>query len=494
MEKIFKLKENGTTVRTEIVAGLTTFMTMAYIIALNPNLLTNFDVGSALWNGVFLATCIASAIAMFCMAFLANKPFALAPGMGLNSFFAVVVANIAGLTGMTYVASFQTALIIILIEGVVFIALSVLNVREKIVDAIPLGVRLGIAPAISLMLMNIGLGSNAGVMGGKVLGEVADGQVVEGTVAYTSQAFYVMRDFFGALTPSVIQANMETWNADYGALVLNVITMFLGLFVIVILAKQGVKAAVLVGMLAASIVYWIGSFAFLHTNPFESLTTASFLPPFADMASTTLFKFNFAGLADIGWFTVITLVITFCMIDMFDTIGTLVGTASQVGMVDEKGNMPKMREALLSDAIGTVAGACTGTSTVTTFIESTAGVEAGGRTGLTALTTGILFLACMFIAPIAAIIPAPATSAALIYVGILMLGGLKNINFDDMATAAPVFIMLLAMPISGSIGHGIGLALITYTVIKVFTGKAKDVSILTYVISALFLVKFFLIV
>lgn len=474
MEKIFKLKENGTTVRTELVAGLTTFMTMAYIIALNPNLLTNFRAeGTDLWNGVFLATCLASAVAMFCMAFLANKPFALAPGMGLNSFFAVVVANIAGLTGMTYTASFQTALIIILIEGIVFIVLSVLNVREKIVNAIPLGVRLGIAPAISLMLMNIGLGSNASIY------------------SDTGGPFFVMRDFFGALTPSVAQTTM---GSGYAPMVLNVVTMFLGLFVIVILAKIGVKAAVLLGMLAASVVYWIGSFAFLQTNPFASLKEASFLPPFADMASTTLFKFNFAGLADIGWFTVITLVITFCMIDMFDTIGTLVGTASQVGMVDEKGNMPKMREALLSDAIGTVAGACTGTSTVTTFIESTAGVEAGGRTGLTALTTGVLFLACMFIAPVAAVIPAAATSSALIYVGVLMFKGLSKIDFDDIDQVLPAALMVIGMPISGSIGHAIGIGMIAYTILKVFTGRAKDVSVLTYVISLLFLLKFFLIV
>ena len=189
-EKVFKLSENQTSVKTEVVAGLTTFMTMAYIIALNPNLLTNFDTGSALWNGVFMATCIASAIGMFCMAFLANKPFAMAPGMGLNSFFAVVVGNIVAMTGMTYVASFQTALIIILIEGIVFIVLSIFNVREKIVESIPLGIRLGISPAIGLMLMNIGLGSNAGIY------------------SETGGPFYAMRDFFGALTPSVLQSNM----------------------------------------------------------------------------------------------------------------------------------------------------------------------------------------------------------------------------------------------------------------------------------------------
>ncbi len=472
MEKIFKLKENGTTVKTEIVAGITTFMTMAYIIALNPNLLTGFGAeGAALWNGVFMATCIASAIGMFCMAFIANKPFALAPGMGLNSFFAVVVANIVGLTGMTYLQSFQAALCIILIEGILFVILSVLNIREKIVDAIPLGIRLGIGPAIGLMLMNIGLGSNVGIY------------------SETGGPFYVMRDFFGALTPSVAQTTM---GSGYSVMVLTVVTMFIGLFAIIALDHKGVKGAVLIGMLISSIIYWAGSFIFLNTNPFASLQTASFLPPFADMMETTFFKFNFAGFMEMGWFTIITLVITFCIIDMFDTIGTLVGTASRAGMVDEKGNMPNMKEALLSDAIGTVAGACTGTSTVTTFVESASGVEAGGRTGLTALTTGILFLACMFIAPIAAIIPAAATSAALIYVGVLMLSGLKNIDFNETTQVVPVALMLLAMPISGSIGHGIGIGLIAYSVIKIATGKAKDVSPLTLILSLLFLAKFFI--
>ena len=483
-EKVFKLKQNNTNVKTELMAGLTTFMTMAYIIALNPNLLTNFGFGydgtedlSALWNGVFLATCIASFVGMLCMAFIANKPFALAPGMGLNSFFAVVAGNIVGITGMSYLASFQAALIIIAVEGIVFVVLSIFNVREKIVESIPLGIRLGISPAIGLMLMNIGLGSNAGIY--------AEGN------GFTTP-FFVMRDFFGALTPSTLLNSMG--EAGYASMVLTVVTMFVGLFAIIALDKRGFKGAVLVGMLIASVINWAGQFLFLGTNPFASLATASFLPQFGDMAETTLFKFNFQGFIEIGWFTIITLVITFCIIDMFDTIGTLVGTASRAGMVDEEGNMPNMKEALLSDAIATVAGACTGTSTVTTFVESAAGVEAGGRTGLTALTTGVLFLACIFIAPIAAIIPPAATSAALIYVGVLMLQGLKNVDFTDMDQLVPIFLMLIAMPVSGSIGHGIGLGLIAYTIIKVFSGKAKDVSILTYAISVLFLIKFFLVV
>ena len=474
LEKIFKLKENNTTARTEIIAGLTTFMTMAYIIALNPNLLTGFgkDTMPELWNGVFLATCIASAIGTIVMAFLANKPFAMAPGMGLNSFFAVVVTNIVALTGMTYVASFQAALCIVLVEGIVFLILSVLNIREKIVDAIPLGVRLGIAPAIGLMLLNIGVGSNAGIY------------------SENGGPFYAMRDFFGALTPSLAKTNM---GSGYSAMVLSVVTMFVGLFAIVVLAQRGVKGAVLLGMLIASIIYWAGEAIFLGTNPFASLATASFVPAFGDMASTTLFKFNFQGFAQIGWFTAITLIVTFCIIDMFDTIGTLVGTASRAGMLDKDGKMPNMKQALLSDAVGTLAGSVTGTSTVTTFVESASGVEAGGRTGLTALTTGIMFLACIFIAPIAGIIPAAATSSALIYVGVLMVAGLKNVDFDDICQALPLALMMIAMPISGSIGHAIGIGLITYTVIKVFTGKAKDVSVLTYVLSLIFLLKFFIV-
>lgn len=476
MERIFHLKENGTSVKTEILAGLTTFMTMAYIIALNPNLLTNFAVGTPLWNGVFLATCIASAIGTVVMAFLANKPFVMAPGMGLNSFFAVIAGNVAAMLNTDYTSAFQAVLCIILVEGIVFLLLSIFNIRDKIVTAIPLGVRLGIGPAIGLMLMNIGLGSNVGIY--------AEGN------GYSSP-FYVMRDFFGAMTPSVIKDHM---GAEYSQMVLTVVTMFIGLFVIILLAKKGVKAAVLVGMLVASVIYWAGCFIFLGTNPFASLEGASFLPPFHDMVETTLFKFDFADFFNIGWFTTISLIITFCMIDMFDTIGTLVGTASRAGMTDKDGNMPNMKEALLSDAVGTMAGACCGTSTVTTFVESASGVEAGGRTGLTSLTAAFMFLACMFIAPVAAVIPAAATSSALIYVGILMLQGLKNVDFDDLDQVVPVFLMLLAMPISGSIGHGIGIAMISYTVIKVFSGRAKDVSVLTYIISLLFIIKFFAVV
>ena len=473
MEKLFKLKENGTSVKTEIIAGLTTFMTMAYIIALNPNLLTGWRAGGDdLWNAVFLATCLASGIAMICMAFLANKPFCLAPGMGLNSFLAIVVAQIVTITGASYVASYQAAMVIVLAEGIVFLILTVLNIREKIVDAIPYGVRMGIAPAIGLMLLNIGIGSNAGVYGAE------------------SGPFYVMRDFFGSLTAGYASTTM----ADaYPGMVLTVVTMFIGLFTIIILAHHKVKAAVILGMLVASVVYWAGEYLFLGLDPFATLATASWVPAFSDMVNLTLFKFNFAGFLELGWFTAITLIITFCMIDMFDTIGTLVGTASRAGMLDEEGKMPGMKQALLSDSLGTLVGSCTGTSTVTTFVESASGVEAGGRTGLTALTCGIVFLLCMFIAPLAAVIPAAATSAALIYVGVLMLSGLRNIDFDAFDQIVPVALMLIAMPISGSIGHAIGLGLISFTIINLATGKFEKRYILTYVLAAIFLVKFFLV-
>jgi len=469
MEEIFKLKKNGTTVRTEIVAGVTTFMTIAYIIALNPNLLTGFDTGSPLWNAVFCATLISTAIGTFCMAFLANKPFVMSSGMGLNSFFAVVVTQIVAITGATYTQGFQAALIIILIEGVLFLVLSIFNIREKIVEAIPKSIRIGISPAIGMMLLNIGLGSNCGIY------------------SETGGPFYVMRDFFGALTA---KSALDTMGSGYGWMILTVVTIFVGLIAIVILDNRKVNGAVLIGMVLASIVYWAGEAIFFKTNPFASLATANWMPPINDMVETTLFKFDFATFIKLGWVSVLTLIITFCMIDMFDTIGTLVGTATRAGMTDKDGNLPNMKEAMISDAVGTVVGACTGTSTITTFVESASGVEAGGRTGLTALVSGILFLVCLFIAPIAAIIPAPATSAALIYVGVLMLSGLRDLDFDNKLGLVPVALMLIAMPISGSIGHAIGIGMITYVAIKLFNGRAKEISILSWVISILFLIKF----
>ncbi len=448
-------------------------MTMAYIIALNPNLLTGFLVGTPLWTGVFLATVISAGVGTLLMAFLANKPFALAPGMGLNSYFAAVVTSIAGVTIYEdydkYVEGFGAGLCIILISGILFTILTLLKVREKIVDAIPKGVRIGIPAGIGLMLVNIGLTTNAGVFNEE------------------GNAFYMLTNFFGD-GPSATKAAMGD---AYSTMVLYVIAFFIGLFLIAVLNHKKVKGAILLGMLGSSVVYWIGSFI-LGSNPFEVLRDASFVPAFGDMASTTLFKFNFSHLFDIGVFTAVMTIISFCMVDMFDTIGTLYGTAKRANMLDEDGNMPNMGKAMLSDSLATCVGACTGTSTVTTFIESASGVEEGGRTGLSSFVTGILFLACIFIAPIAALVPAPATSAALVFVGVLMMGSLKEVDYTDFTEVVPVVLLLIFMLGTSGIGNGIGIGLIAYTILMICTGKAKNISVLTIVLSVLFIAKFFI--
>ena len=468
-EKFFKLKENNTTVGTEVVAGLSTFMTMAYIIALNPNLLTGFGAnGQDLWNAVFMATVISAAVGTLLMGILANKPFALAPGMGLNSYFATVVAQIAAAAGISYVEGFRAGLVIILISGILFTILTIFKVREKIVDAIPKAVRVGIPAGIGLMLVNVGFTSNAG------LGQFAD--------------YYMLNGFFG----NGASVTKEALGADYKMMVLYVITTFIGIFLMAVLSQKKVKGAVLIGMLGSSVVFFAGK-AIIGINPFASLEGASFIPPFKDMFEVTFFKFNFENLFSIGVFSAIMTIVSFCMVDMFDTIGTLYGTAKRANMIDEDGNMPNMQEAMLSDSIATCVGACTGTSTVTTFIESASGVEAGGRTGLASIVTGLLFLACMFIAPIAALIPPPATSAALIFVGILMMGSLKEVDYTDYTQVVPVVLLLIFMLGTSGIGNGIGIGLIAYSVLKICTGKIKEVSWLTILLSVLFIAKFFII-
>ncbi len=479
MEKIlgfFKVKERGSSFKTEVMAGLTTFLTMAYIIALNPNLLTNFGAagGPGLWNAVFLATVLSAGVATILMGLWANMPFALAPGMGLNSYFATVVGStIAPVVG-GYVGGFKVGLTIIFIEGIVFLALSLFKVREKIVEAIPQSVRLGISAGIGMMLVNIGLGSNAGI--------------------YTEKGgpFYMLGSFFTNGASATLEAMGEE---GYKQMIAYVITMLIGVLIIAVLSHKNVKGAILLGVLGASAVYWIFCFALLGTNPFESLAGANWLPPFADMAEYTLFGFaeGFANLFKMGVFAAIMTIVTFCMVDMFDTIGTLYGTCKAADMLDEEGNVPEMSKCLLTDAVGTCFGAATGTSTVTTFVESAAGVKEGGRTGLTSIVTGLLFLACMFISPIAAIIPAPATSAALVFVGSLMINSLREVDYSDSANTVPVIMMLIFMPVSGSIGGGIGIGLIMYSLIKVLRGEWKDVSILTMVLSVLFLCKFFIV-
>lgn len=468
LEKFFRLKENRTDVKTEIIAGLATFMTMAYIIQLNPNLLTHFDVGSSLWNAVFLATVLSAFAGTLLMALLANKPFALAPGMGLNSYFAVVVTSIAAATGLAYEEAFKGGLAIIAVSGVLFTVLTVLKVREKIVEAIPKSVRLGISAGIGLMLVHIGLTTNASV--------------------YYDGGSQTMIGFFtdGA------SATKAAMGDAYGTMLLYLITFFVGLFAITILNHRQVKGSILFGMVAAAVVYWAGSFL-LGSNPFASLSGASFVPPFADMFRLTFFQFDFGILFQMGWLSALLTIITFCMVDMFDTIGTLLGTAKKANMLDAAGNMPDMNKAMLSDSLATCVGACTGTSTVTTFIESAAGVEEGGRTGLSSVVTAVCFLACMFVAPIAALIPAPATSAALVFVGVLMISALKEVDYSDLSASVPVVLMLLFMMVTGGIGNGIGIGLISYSVIKLCIGKYKEVSVITLVLAVLFIGKFFII-
>ena len=293
LEKIFKLKQNNTTVKTEVVAGVTTFMTMAYIIALNPNLLTGFAVGTPLWNAVFLATVISAGVGTLIMAFYANQPFVLAPGMGLNSYFATVVASVAGCTIYEnyegYVEGFQSALSIILISGVLFTVLTVFRVREKIVDAIPKAVRLGIPAGIGFMLVNVGLTTNAGV--------------------YNSEgnAYYMLTNFFGD-GPS---ATKEALGDQYPVMVLYVVTMFIGIFVMAVLGYRKVKGSILIGMIVSSVTYWISQFVILGNNPFASLEGASFVPPFKDMLDTTFLKFDFSGLFKIGTFSAIMTIVSF---------------------------------------------------------------------------------------------------------------------------------------------------------------------------------------
>ncbi|MDD6208459.1 MAG: NCS2 family permease [Clostridiales bacterium] len=472
LERFFRLKENHTTVKVEVLAGFTTFMTMAYIIALNPNLITGFGAngGQKLWNAVFMATVLSAAAGTFFMAFLANKPFALAPGMGLNSYFATVVTTIVAAAGYeTYLEGFEAGLSIILVSGVLFTILTLCGIREKIVDAIPEAVRLGIPAGIGFMLVHVGFTTNAGIYD------------------ENGNAYYMLTHFFSE-GPSATKAALGT---QYPFMVLSVVTTFLGLFLITVLHHRNVKGSILFGMAASSLVYWIGSLA-LGRNPFAGLIHASFIPPFQDMFEMTFLKFNFKGLFRMGTFSAIMTIISFCMVDMFDTIGTLYGTAKKAGMLDENGNMRDMNRALLSDSLATCFGACTGTSTVTTFIESAAGVEEGGRTGLTSVVTGLLFLACIFAAPFAALVPAPATSAALIFVGVLMMGSLKEIDYQDYSQIVPVALLLIFMIGTSGIGNGIGIGLISYSVIKICTGKYREVSLLTLILSGLFIGKFFI--
>lgn len=428
MEKYFKLKENKTDVKTEILAGITTFMTMVYILAVNPGMLseTGMDFG-----GVFTATALSAGVATLIMALYAKYPFALAPGMGLNAFFTYSVC-----IGMKQ--SWQFALTAVLVEGIIFILLSLLKVREAIFDLIPLSLKKAVSAGIGLFIALVGL-KNAGII-------VAN----EGTT---------------------IGLGDLTANASIVAL--------LGLIVIAILYARNVKGALLIGIIIATII----GIPLGVTTLTEGFKIFSLPPSLKDVA------FKFVPFSEIMTKDFWIIVVTFLFVDIFDTVGTLAGVASKSGMLDKEGKLPRVSRALTADAVGTIFGACMGTSTVTTFVESSAGVAAGGRTGLTSVTTGIMFILALFIAPLFAIIPAAATAPVLVVVGVFMMSAVMEINWHDLTEAVPAFLTIAMMPFAYSIAEGIVFGIVSYTLIKTFTGKAKDVSALMWVLSVLFVLR-----
>lgn len=426
----FKLKENNTNVRTEIIAGVTTFMTMAYIIFVNPSILG--DAGMP-WEGVFMATIFATILGTLCMAFLTNYPFALAPGMGLNAFFAYAVVLGMGV-------SWQVALGIVLLEGLIFIVLSILPVREALVNSIPMGLKAAISAGIGLFIAFIGL-QNAGII-------VAD------------QATLVT---FGKFTsPTVLVA-------------------LAGLLLMGVLQALKVKGALLWGILGATL---IGMIPGLNVTPaFQGVIA---LPKMADW-NKVLLQLDLKGALDISMIGVI---FAFLFVDLFDTAGTLVGVSTQAGFLDKKGNLPRAGRALLADAIGTAGGAVFGTSTVTTYVESAAGVAAGGRTGLTGIVVSILFFLALFFRPLVGMVPGAATAPALVMVGTMMVTNITKINWDDFTEVLPAFVCMLTMPLAYSISHGIAIGFIFYPLVKLLTGRGKEVHWLVYLLGALFILYF----
>ncbi len=441
LNRFFKLKEHGTNVKTEIIAGLTTFFAMAYIIFVNPSYLSATGMDH---TAVLVATCLSAAIGCFLTAFLANVPFAQAPGMGLNAFFTYSVCM-----GMGY--TWQQALTIVLLSGILFLIIAVSPIRGKIISSIPASLKAAISAGIGLFICFIGL-LNADIV--KLIGDT----VVDGVVVATDYS-------------------------DMGAITTNgPLLALIGLLITGILMAWKVKGALFLGIVATTI---IGIPMGLTTMPTDIAEKSISIAP-------TLFKFDFGGLFSHGILPVLTAIVTFSICDCFDTVGTLIGTASSAGMLDENGNLPHGDKALIADACATCVGACLGTSTVTTFVESSTGISEGGRTGLTSVVVGILFLLSVVFAPIAGIIPTQATAPALIIVGMLMINNVSKIDWSDVEVALPCFLTIVMMPFAYSISDGIGFGFISYCIIKIFRGKAKEVPILMYILSALFVVMYIL--
>ncbi|ARD23452.1 MULTISPECIES: NCS2 family permease [Shewanella] len=425
LEKLFKLKENQSSLKQEVIAGITTFLTMAYIIFVNPMMLADAGMDQ---GAVFVATCLAAAIGCLIMGLVANYPIALAPGMGLNAFFTYTVVGEMGY-------SWETALGAVFMSGICFLVLSLVKIREWIVNSIPMSLRLGIAAGIGLFLAFIGLKA-------------------AGIVVASPATLVTMGDITSF--PAVMAA--------------------LGFFLIIAMVQRGLKASVILSIFIVTILGLI----------FGDVTYGGIvsMPP---SVAPTFMKMDLSSVLEISMISVI---FAFLFVDLFDTSGTLVAVAQRGGFLDEQGRLPRVKRALSADSLATVAGATLGTSTTTSYIESTAGVSAGGRTGLTAVVVGLLFILSLFFAPLAGMVPAYATSGALFYVAILMMSGLVNVEWEDLTEAAPVVIVCLLMPLTFSIANAIGFGFISYAVIKVLTGRFKDLNLGILFIALLFLAKF----
>ena len=453
-EKLFKLEEHGTNVRTEVIAGITTFMTMVYILAVNPNILeaSGMDRGA-----IITATAVASAIACFCMAAFSNKPFALSAGLGLNAYFAYTVC-----IGMGY--TWQVALTAVFVEGIIFVVLSLTNVREAIFNAIPSTLKVAVSVGIGFFITFIGV-QNAGL-------------IVDGSTLVTLFGF-----------------NASIANGTFTTQGITVILALVGVVITAALLVKGVKGYMLYGILITWGLGMICQLLGLYVpNPelgfYSVIPTAIFSAP-ASMAPTFM-KLDFAFVAThVLDFAVV--VFAFLFVDIFDTLGTIIGCASKADMLDEDGKLDGIKGVLLADAVGTTVGALLGTSTITTFVESSSGISEGGRTGLTSVTTGILFLFALFFSPLFLTIPSFATAPALIIVGFLMMQQVTKIDWNDLTEAIPCFCCITMMGFAYSISDGIAFGIISYTILKLMTGKYKDLNVLLYILSILFILKYFLI-
>lgn len=448
LEKRFKLSQNGTTVKTEVIAGITTFMTMAYILAVNPNMLAAAGMDS---EAVLIATCLAAFVGTLAMALLADHPFALAPGMGLNAYFAYTVCGQMGY-------SWQLALLAVFVEGAIFIVLSLTNVREAVFNAIPNALKKGVSAGIGLFIAFIGL-----------------------------QGAHLVVGSDSTLTTYVDLA------ADWHTKGICAILALIGFVITVVLYIKGIKSAILIGIIATWVLGMLcqaaGIYAVDPENGFYSLYPTIGLTDLGAIGKTFGKCFT-ADLGSVKIFNFVVVLLSFLFVDMFDTIGALIGVSDKAGMLDEEGKLPRIKQALLADAIATSAGAVLGTSTTTTYVESSAGVGAGARTGLSSVVTGLLFLVAIFFAPIFTAIPGFATAPALIFVGFLMLPAILKVDFEDLTEAVPAYLCLLAMPLMYSIAEGIAIGVISYVLINVICGKTEKITPLMYVLTVIFICKY----